>query len=424
MARLLLAFAIRLLAPFSFIAFLLILTQLRSSEVAGEALTVLSAAMIAAILGRGGFDQLMLRNAPAFRAEGKGAAASILKTALLVSWPCTAAAAAVMAFVVERIGELASVPPAWELVCLSLALVTCQTVSSAAQSSGRPLLSVLAFPFLGYAISLAALLHDVPATHSLLIGFGAVALPALTLASAHYRLHRAKAKLRSLAGSRYYLLINMNSLVFDWGINLVAAQALGLAQVPIIAFCHRVAGTLSLPLTAIIPYLMAEYATHPPRRGAPELKTVTRNVILLSAAAQLPLLAGLFWFHRQIASLGEVGAAQFLAITGPLAIAHVFNIVGGPCGAILLMRGGTRPVALVVCTTSFLTLLASALASAQFGLPGLASALAAGIIVQNLWYNWLLFRQEGFVPITLLWKADRDASIAGDSPRRQPSSKS
>lgn len=396
------ALLIRLLAPGSFVVMTLMVTRFQSAELAGQLVTMLSVAIVVATFGRLGFDQLVSQQCIEFR-SGSAVSRSILLTGLVVGIPLSLVGGVVLYFIWQHFQmpgskvELTDTPLAFGLGAV---LVVLHLAAATAQACNHTLRAVLIFPVLIYgATIIAVVLLELP----LETGLGAGAALAFALAGVSAlkpaRLLPAKIDLAWIGASKYFAIISISSISYDWGVNIYIALMLGPHEVVIFALASRVAALLALPMTALTPYLMPQFAAMNSANDLHSIKKISIQTLLISIIFQLGAIWLIYVFGDALFDFASVSSKELVPCILVLAAAQMFNVLGGPAGSLLLMSRHERAVAALNLATAVIALVCGVIATIHWGVQGAASVVAAGLIFQNIGYNLLLYKHFGFVPV-------------------------
>lgn len=147
----------------------------------------------------------------------------------------------------------------------------------------------------------------------------------------------------------------------------------------------RLVNLVTLPLliaNAVLPPVIARWHAEGERS---RLEQVLRSIATLTGLPSAVALVLVIAFAPQV--LGVIFGAYYAdaaVILRLLAIGQFANVLTGSCGQVLLMTGHERTVMGLTVGLGTASLAAAVLATQAFGPTGLAAAMAAGLVAQNV----------------------------------------
>jgi O-antigen/teichoic acid export membrane protein len=233
------ALCVRLLAPASFVTLVLLVSNFRSTETAGQLVTIISVGMVASALGRFGFDQLIAQNSTEFRVISDKSK-SVLATGIIVGVPTSLLCCVVLVFLSGKLDgsglttDLSALPVT---LVLAAGLVFLQLASAAFQARNETLISVITFPVTLYMTVAAALfLANSSVSTALIFGISAALLIAAIFLVRFGHAAFGKPDISWIIASKFFAYIRLAGLVIDWGVNVYVAFILGPNEV--VVFFH------------------------------------------------------------------------------------------------------------------------------------------------------------------------------------------
>lgn len=174
----------------------------------------------------------------------------------------------------------------------------------------------------------------------------------------------------------------------------VVAAGFSEAELALYGAAWKLAQWMFVPLLLVNaflqPVIVELLARDEPRR----LERVLRGTATLASLPALALMATFLFCGPQVlaAVYGEYYGGAGLVL-GVLGLGQLVNVLTGSCGQVLALSGHQKAMMQVTLLTSALTAAALVLAARHHGLLGVAVAVAAGRLVQNL-ALWLLVRRR------------------------------
>ena len=245
----------------------------------------------------------------------------------------------------------------------------------------------------GFAVIALALAWRVDAAAVLAAGAGGLALAvASALAVLQQRLD-----LRSTSRAPAAHLAGLAVLAWPALLTSVGATVLTLADQAIVGAvggsvdaAHyglglRVSTLLSLPLAivnmTIVPHIVADWTAGRKRR-LQWLLTTSASAAAAAAALGLAGIAGLFAIGPE--TIWGPSYAPALTVAAILGIAQVFHTAGGSSGYLLMLLGHQKVFMRISLTTGTLAIAAAPWVMARWGIVGVASVMAAALVVQTV----------------------------------------
>ncbi len=393
------ALSLRLLAPLSFVALLLVISNSYAPEGSAKLITIYSWAMLVSILSRIGFDQLIFEFSLHFTQQNNRIANRVVSNALGASLSI----AIVLLSSLYLLSKFYGVSQPFDkyntalLYWIVLGMTLSNLAASCAQSKGATLTSVLLFPFLLNVSITLALISDFSVQASTGIAITISSFFSFIYLVKNFQLSVRYLKFGYIFKSAKYYALNLNKLVFDWGLSYYIAVTLGAPTALLFLFANRIASLSALPLTALNTYILPLFSINHRTAGIKN-KSLAKKVVYLTFSSQILILTFLFIFYDSIVGISQQDSAELYGVLLPLIVAQVVNVITGPAGSILLMSGSARSVVIVSIVSAILSLTASVQAAHLFGVQGVAFVIAAGLIFQNLTYAVLLYRRDGYNP--------------------------
>ena len=303
---------------------------------------------------------------------------------------------AIGAFVSSQIMGLEHHP--LSIVALSVMIGFSQLVAAVIQARGQTLLSVIAFPSGGYVIASILILVKVSPPDAILIGNSCGFVFGFCLIASLLLRHLGEFQVRWLIHAKYYYALGINRLSFDWGLNLLVVGTLGTTEAVTFAMASRIAAILSLPMTALNNYLLPIFAIDAKSSQSKNTKKISQNILGICFVAQIASGIAAVVLINNFSSFGQFDNAMFVGVVIPMAFAQVANVLTGPVGAILMMTGECKYVAVVSATSAFLTVGIGSLVVGN-GVTALAIVLAIFWTLQNLAFAIRVFQRDKIIPI-------------------------
>jgi len=397
--HLVMALSLRLLGPLSFVALLLVISNSYAPEGSAKLITIYSWAMLVSILSRIGFDQLIFEFSLHFKQQNNRISNRIVSNALGASLLI----AIVLLSGLYLLSKFYAVSQPFDkyntalLYWIVLGMTLSSLAASCAQSKGATLTSVLLFPFLLNVSITLALISNFSVQASAGIGISVSSFFSFIYLLKNFQLSVRYLKFGYIFKSAKYYALNLNKLVFDWGLSYYVAITLGAPAAFLFLFANRI-GTLSaLPLTALNSYILPLFSLNHRTAGGGN-KSLSKKIVYLTFSSQVLILLFIFIFFDAIVAISQQEKTALYGVLLPLIIAQIVNVLTGPAGSILLMSGSVKPVIIVSIVSAILSLLASIQVAQLFGVQGVAFVVATGLIFQNLTYAVLLYQRDGYNP--------------------------
>jgi O-antigen/teichoic acid export membrane protein len=181
-----------------------------------------------------------------------------------------------------------------------------------------------------------------------------------------------------------FYLISISTFLMHWGVLVVVGFILDEQSVAIYNAAHRTAFLVNFILLLVNIILAPKLAVLHSRGQYRDLFVIMRRSVIFMSLVAFPVCLILIVFSSNIMAIyGSVFDSGSIVLC-ILSFAQLINVVTGPVGFFLNMSGHQRVMRNLVLTVSVITLLSLIFLGSAFGMLGIATAIAAGIIVQNI----------------------------------------
>jgi len=396
-----------------------VLGRLLGVEGAGVYFLALTIVTIASTIGRVGLDSTVIRFVSASASAQKWAEViAVYRAAILIAIACSVVILGVVAFSTTALATLVFSEPALvaPLRAMGLAIVPLAlnvVISRALQGLSDIRNSVLVFSILptglalcgtlllatSWAVSGAAIAYVVGISISVV--YGAFAWRrAFANSSFGYSGTRNALPVKTLLASGPPLLTGaLLQLVISMSGTLLLGVWAETRDVSIFAVAWRTALLINLVLLAVNSIAQPKFAALYARNEMKALAVTTKKVTLLMTALATPpflvlLLAPTFVMKAFGSDFGD--GATTLQV---LAVGQFINVATGSVGVLLVMCGYERDYRNVQVAAAGVVLMLSYLLTPAYGAVGAAIAAASALIVQNVWFGYLVWVRLGILGV-------------------------
>ena len=417
------AFALKVVAAGFGLAFNVVLARLLGAEDAGLYFLALTCVSIAAVLGRAGLDNTVIRFIAASAAvqdwvSVKGMYTKGVKFVLTGSSITTVLLVLTAPWLAETVfsePELTGLIRWMAIAVVPFALFTLQSMALQGLKRIRDAVSVLSiflpvFSLLGviilapkWGVQGAVWSYTLASCITLMIGFWLWRKATPQLRSLHGQFE-TKQVLQSSVPLFWMSLLN---LVIMWSANLMLGIWAGSAEVAIYSVANRTAMLTSFILIAVNSIAAPKFAALYRQGDIENLGHTARNCAKLMTLMASPVL---LVFILVPAYVMELFGAEFSAgamVLTILAIGQFVNVVTGSVGYLLMMCGHERIMRNIIALCAVINLVLNLTLIPHLGALGAALATAITLSLQNLIAAGLVWWKLGIMTIPIGWDKTR-----------------
>jgi O-antigen/teichoic acid export membrane protein len=390
--------------------------RLLGAHGSGMFFQMIAVVTIAAVVGRGGMDNTLLRFTASHeaaaenglvRAVGRAGIRMALRPLVVMAVALFIAAPTLAS---RLLGEPDLAAPlrvvAWSVVPVGFLQLLAQML----RGVGRIVHSVLVQSVWLPALMVVALFAAVPENGILGASYAYVGAGLVTMGIGGY-LWRGSTRSADetpeydrgaiRASSRPLYAVAIMQLVFQWGTIVILGIFQPSSEVALFSAASRTAMLLSFVLLSINQVVGPKFAALHRVGDVTALATVARDSAKLMATVSLPGLLVLLLFPRWV--MGVFGPEFTRGVTPLiiLSLGQYVNVVTGSVGLLLIMTGRETAMRNVHTLSFVLTVALAIVLSRPFGATGAAVASASGLAVKNLVAALVVRRHMGFWSIPL-----------------------
>jgi O-antigen/teichoic acid export membrane protein len=390
------AFLQRSIALLSLPATIVILAWLFSPEVRDSFLSNYAIAITVAMLSRFGSDQFLYKTLSNKNSE-EPLSSSYQRSTLLLSFML--ALAALLGWELVAPDFFTGIKQ-FSFVTTVFAFILLFDRATAFQMTGNTLWSSLSYPTVFLGILLISLVTGATVNGAFFIT--SLTIIALCLLGIIVERRRSQAKeiaLPALARKLTpYAAVAGSKTFFDWGASIYLVTLLNPAALSVFVIANRLAALLSIPASSLNAYFLREFSVNLGSGDAAASRGLMAQSIRLCLVTQITIIGLFIAAHSQIASFFKVDIGSLTMVLIPLSIAQVFHGFTATAVSMLLMSGHELRVAKISVLAGFGALIFGYLGTLWFGLSGLAIAISAVHVLQNILYVFSLWQFERILP--------------------------
>ncbi len=286
------------------------------------------------------------------------------------------------------------------LVLSSVLASIAQLSSTVAQSKLRTAEAVFLFPLLTYIIAFVAIIaFKLPMHEAVLLAYATPATIGFIRLKQTNTLSRSHISFSILNQSKYYATNNIAALSYNWLINVYVAALLGPKEVFLFTLIARVAAILSLPASASTPLIQAGISENRTNGENRSLAKFSGLIVVATVALQVICILFISLLGLLTDYLTDLFQSGLLVAFLLYCTTHVFHVLAGPAGTILLMTGKAKQISRLTVVLGALSLAFGILLTSVYGLAGTLFVSGVVSVIQNSFYSIMLYRRDGYLPI-------------------------
>ncbi len=156
---------------------------------------------------------------------------------------------------------------------------------------------------------------------------------------------------------------------------------------------------MSLPASASTPLIQAGISENRTRGENRSLANFSGVIVVATVALQVICILFISLLGLLTDYLNDLFQSGLLIAFLLYCATHIFHVLAGPAGTILLMTGKAKQISRLTVILGILSLAFGVLLTSTHGLAGTLFVSGTVSVIQNCFYSIMLYRRDGYLPI-------------------------